>query len=558
MEHSLLHALQSIGLAIALGGAWLVLGLLLPACRALGIDASTNPLATALHRSAVRWTACGAFAAAGATVADLFVQTAEIQGRTVYAGVDFATVARFTRETNAGFLGLTRAILLLLAGVAARWRPRWAWWPVMLAAGGAVIVSSLVSHAAAQPAGRAVILISQMAHISGVAAWLGILVHLLAARHSIASVTDRASLQLLSEIVTRFSPWAISVVSLLFVSGLISFCRFIPEASAVFTSAYGLTLSIKFILLGVALFAGLQNHLKIRPALRARAAPRNGADIRSRLTNTPGTDDACQLRFTQLLELEVTAGLLVIAIAGVAGSISPPGDPGVQRLTSAQIQVLTQPRWPSPRLVDPASFYGAPERTLADREYSEFMHHWSGVAVCIIGCCWLLQSIRREVSRWAERVWPGFLMVFGVFILLASDPEVWWLNRVTVWQVLADPQVLEHQVGGVMVLLIAWLAWRDRHRPEWARPLGYLLPVLMVCGSLLLLGHAHSALTASEELTSLVNVQHAVFGGLGLLAGVTRWLSLRRLCPERLAAWLWPGLVIGLGLFMAFCYREIY
>ena len=73
---------------------------------------------------------------------------------------------------------------------------------------------------------------------------------------------------------------------------------------------------------------------------------------------------------------------------------------------------------------------------------------------------------------------------------------------------------------------------------------------------LLLLGHAHSNFANTQELTNLINVQHAIFGAFGLFAGVVRWLSLRELLPERPARLVWPCLIIGLGLFMAFCYRE--
>ena len=79
----------------------------------------------------------------------------------------------------------------------------------------------------------------------------------------------------------------------------------------------------------------------------------------------------------------------------------------------------------------------------------------------------------------------------------------------------------------------------------------------MIVGSLLLLGHAHSSFASFAALDTLINVQHAVLGGLGLLAGVVRWLELRGLFPHRAASVIWPGLVILLGLFMAFSYREL-
>lgn len=87
--------------------------------------------------------------------------------------------------------------------------------------------------------------------------------------------------------------------------------------------------------------------------------------------------------------------------------------------------------------------------------------------------------------------------------------------------------------------------------------MGWTLPIIMMLGSLLLLGHAHSALSATEELTNLINVQHAVLGAFGLLAGTLRWLSLRDLIPAQWGNRAWPVLIILLGCFMAFCYREI-
>lgn len=42
-----------------------------------------------------------------------------------------------------------------------------------------------------------------------------------------------------------------------------------------------------------------------------------------------------------------------------------------------------------------------------------------------------------------------------------------------------------------------------------------------------------------------------------ILAGTVRWLALRHLFPPRIAGFLWPALIIGLGIFMAFFYREV-
>jgi len=78
----------------------------------------------------------------------------------------------------------------------------------------------------------------------------------------------------------------------------------------------------------------------------------------------------------------------------------------------------------------------------------------------------------------------------------------------------------------------------------------------MILGSLLLLGHAHSNFSNTQEVTNLINVQHAIFGSFGLFAGLIRWLNLRGLFPDRAARLVWPVLIVGLGLYMTFCYRE--
>jgi hypothetical protein len=262
-------------------------------------------------------------------------------------------------------------------------------------------------------------------------------------------------------------------------------------------------------------------------------------------------------RFRRTLELEVTAGLLVIAVAGVLGSVAPPAGPSRQQLTSEQTAGLLRPHWPRTHLPDPATFCGAPERTREDLEYAEFTHSWSGVVVALLGWCWLGQSTSTRWRAVAARIWPWLLVPFGLFISFISDPEVWWLRSVSVGGLLADPQMLEHQLGAVMVFVLAWFGWRDRYRPAREQPLGPVLPIIMIVGSLLLLGHAHSNLNASESLTSLINVQHAIMGGCGLFAGTLRWLGLRQLIPERLSAWTWPSFVVLLGVFMACFYREL-
>ncbi len=162
----------------------------------------------------------------------------------------------------------------------------------------------------------------------------------------------------------------------------------------------------------------------------------------------------------------------------------------------------------------------------------------------------------RRLGRWAERAWALLLIPFPFYIAVALDREVWLLRKVTFYQTIQEPQLLEHQLGALMAFILVGLGWLDRRRPPKERPLGYALQVVLILGSLLLLGHAHSNFANAQEQTNLINVQRAVFGTFGLFAGLVGWQSLRGLFPERSGRWIWPSLVIGLGVFMAFFYRE--
>jgi putative copper export protein len=548
MEHSLLHGLQLTGLIVALGGPVFVLALLQPACRRLGPEPARDILATALSASAVRWVAIGALTAGLATFLDLFVQVAEIQGQTPYGGVDLALLGRFATRTTVGQLALARIVLLLMVAAVTRARGPTRWGAIAALGAGALWCTGLASHAAAQPTGRIPAIASQLAHVGAGAAWIGVLVHLLAARSAMARHTRPPGLALVAEIVRRFSPVALGAASLLLASGVYAAVRHLHTPAEMVTSAYGLTLSVKLVLVLVVLAAGVVNYRIVRPNL-LRLAGASG--------HAPGAAILWIKRFGRTLELEATAGLLVVVIAGIVGSIAPPGADGSLRLTPAQLDAVLTPALPRTTLIDPARFVGAPMRTVDDLRYAELMHNWSGVFVTAMGLAWLAQGLGPRSAALATRAWPFLLASLAVFISAFADPEVWVLRTVTFREAIVDPTIIEHQLGAGLVLVMAWLAWRDRRRPARERPLGPALPLLMMVGGVLLLGHAHTSVRTTEELGTLIGVQHGVLGALGLLAGTVRWLSLRGIFPERPARILWPLLVAVLGLFLTLCYREI-
>jgi uncharacterized membrane protein len=234
---------------------------------------------------------------------------------------------------------------------------------------GATALASLVSHAAAQPVDRALFIGLQFGHLTAAALWIGVLLHLWLNRRQ--HIRDNAENTLtLSRVLDRFSPLALTVVLLLAASGVYAAVRYLVLPVSVPTSAYGLTLLVKLVLIVPVLVAGWKNWRESRPAIRAAA---EGGGVMARA-------DAIA-KFRHWLELEVTAGVLVVVVAGIVGSVSPPGADPKLRLTREQSFALLQPDLPTTRVADPNTFYGALERGVDDLRYAEFTHNWSGVMV---------------------------------------------------------------------------------------------------------------------------------------------------------------------------------
>jgi putative copper resistance protein D len=563
MEHSALHATQLIGLLLALAAPLLALLVLLPARRVAALTSASGDLSDALLRRTARTAVWAALIGAVACFLNLLVQVAEFEGVTVFAGTSRDLLWRFASATTVGRLASLRGLLLLLAAVAswwlasapARFRARAAWLPTLLLGLAAAAVWAMVSHAAAQPHGRALAIALHFLHLVGAASWVGVLGHLFLVRRLLATGGDAQEITLVAAIVARFSPLALLAATTLLATGAAGVWHYLGTPAALLGSSYGLTLTTKLSLLALLLGGGFVNYRIVRPALlRLAAAPALlGAHPEPELAR------AMLQRLMRTIELEVTVGVLLVATAGILASVSPPTPQGEGRLDAAQIASIFTPRAPRTQIADPATWVGSASRTDDDLRYSEFMHAWSGVLVILLGLAWLVQSVGGDsrAARIAGWVWPAAFIPFAVFVAIASDPEVWPMGTVSPWVALTDPIVLEHRIGASMIVLLAVLGWREARRGGQNRPLGRALPVVMILGSLLLLGHAHSSFSASDRLTTIINVQHAILGGLGVLAGAIRWLEIKDLVPRRVASIVWPLLVLAIGLFMALGYREL-
>src|SRR6516162_6346431 len=139
MEHSILHAVQLSGAVVALGGAILMLVFVYPAMGASRKGQTQRLFAAQLEaRVASSILICGAVAIAGAAL-NFVVDTAEIDGRTIFGGFKPELIWRFATDSTVGRLSLVRLAALALTTAATGLPGRLKWGPILVAALGAVL-----------------------------------------------------------------------------------------------------------------------------------------------------------------------------------------------------------------------------------------------------------------------------------------------------------------------------------------------------------------------------------------------------------------------------------
>ena len=400
-----------------------------------------------------------------------------------------------------------------------------------IAVAGAVTLALLApwtSHAAARVGGRWPLLILDATHQVAAWIWIGGLAHL------VAVASRRGAQAWPAALLRRFSTLALTSVSALVLAGAGLSFAYIDGRGALLGTAYGLMVMTKATLLGVLLLLGALNFFVVRGlARRGGAAP---------------------LRLRRFVEVELGLGLTVLGAAASLTSLPPAVDVVADRATFAEVAGRFVPRWPtlrSPALSElPVGDRNAP-RTDADRAWSEYNHHWSGLFVLSMGVLALLHQTGR--ARWA-RHWPLIFLGLAAFLFFRSDPGAWPIGPVGFWESMLFPEVLQHRFFLALVVVFGIFEWRVR-TGQLASP-GYALvfPLLCAVGGGMLLTHSHASLNLKAEF--LIEVTHAPLGVFGLAVGWGRWLELR-LAPaeDRLPARLWAGGLVAVGLLLVL-YRE--
>jgi putative copper resistance protein D len=438
-----------------------------------------------------------------AALGTLYVQVSLVR---VVVGTALAVCALRLRRRETG--GLRRAVVLLAAALA--------------------VAAPWTSHAAARLESRGILLLLDGAHQVAAAAWIGGLVHL-----SVAAL-GRGDRPWPAAVLRRFSTLALGAVSVLLAAGVGLTFYYAAGSTALFGTAYGLMVLTKIVILAGLLAMG---------AVNARAIRRGDG---------PAEADRATLR--RFVEVEVGLGLTVLFAAASLTSLPPAVDLTTERATLAEVATRFTPRLPTlrtPSLAEiPFEDPDAP-RTDADRAWSEFNHHVSGILVLAMGLLAILHGSGR--ARWA-RHWPLIFLGLAAFMVVRDDPGSWPLGPEGFWEGWLVATVTQHRLFVLLVVAFGVFEWMVRSGRMRSRRAALIFPLLCAVGGGLLLTHSHAAQNLKDEF--LLEVTHVPLGLLAMMVGWARWLELR--LPEgrrRMPGSLWAVGLALIGVLLIF-YRE--
>ena len=444
--------------------------------------------------------------------------------------------------TTTGFFRAYSLVILFAIGlwICARLKSDVAMIPLGLLLIAATVVSS---HAAARIDDRTLLAIFTAAHHLGTAVWIGAMPYLLISLGRVQNVDEARRM------TERYSRMALLGASTLVLAGVGMAFFYVGTWSSLYTTAYGIMLVAKICLLLMMVALGAGNWFLVR-----------------RLATDP---QPLLVRLRRVVEAEICLGFLAILTAASLTSQAPAVDVTAQdRLTSREIYVRLHPE--SPRMSSPPLAALAAPSTLeeavkdslfvatvgsddTDRAWSEYNHHRAGLIVLIAGLLALIS--RYRTMRWA-RFWPLTFAGLAVFIVLRADPENWPLGPRPFWQSFAAPDVLQHRVGALMIVVFAAFecaVQAGKLKSRWAT---YVFPAMCALGAAMLLTHEHSAKDIKESL--LAEMSHTPIALLGVTAGCSRWLELRLPMSRMtvIAGYLWPVCLALVGLILL-NYREL-
>jgi copper resistance protein D len=199
---------------------------------------------------------------------------------------------------------------------------------------------------------------------------------------------------------------------------------------------------------------------------------------------------------------------------------------------------------------DPA----ATAKRLADKQESEFNHHFAGFMVILAGLFILAED--KIGKRWLplRYAWPACFFVAGIFLLVFSDTEIWPFGPQSPWYAITHSREdLQHKIFAVILLALGYVALqraRGRWRTFWA---AWFFPVVGATGAVLLLFHVHSGdMNAPGAMATMEHIQneHRWFAATGFGVALANGLAETRQKWQRFFRASWAVMLIVLGLLL--------
>ncbi len=195
-----------------------------------------------------------------------------------------------------------------------------------------------------------------------------------------------------------------------------------------------------------------------------------------------------------------------------------------------------------------------PLQTPEQLQWASNLAHWiEGAMFAIVALIALLQALDYLKSKGAQYLWPGLVLISGVFlpayILLQRGPG----GIGTTWNlVIRDPQQREHFLMALLLLAAGFAEVLDRTKLLQTKLRKFVAPAAFIAIGLLLFVHTEYG-TPEAVAESVVN--HRYQGAVIVLAGL---LKMAEVLWQRRHKWLaypWIAMLFVAALLLI-TYRE--
>lgn len=409
----------------------------------------------------------------------------------------------------------------------------------------AIIIPLAVSaawlvHGASRLEDRGLLMTLTVSHQIAAATWVGGIFQILALwglkkRNAIAP-------EIWPMLLKRFSVLGMSTVIVLLATGTPLAWYYIRTFQGFIGAGYGNLLTVKIIMLGLALGFAYLNRQAVNKYFQT------------------GSFYALTARVPFYIEAETLILLTILFTAASLASQPPAVD--IPHLTATWEEVLTMftprmPRWESP--THEALIAGEAGRVAivgqipseAATAWSDYNHNISGIFLATMSFFAMLSYSNR--FRWT-RFWPVGFMALGVFLFFRSDAESWPLGPIGFWDsTFNNGEILQHRIATLLVFMLGLMEIRARINNNQGY-LPYVFPLLAAFGGMMLLAHSHVGFEAKTAF--LIQVGHTLMGVFSLILACGRWLELKLDSPgKHIAGFVSVFALFQIGVILMF-YRE--